>query len=169
MKVSHLFGKKVISTQGKEGYVISVNAADGKLECLICADENEREFAVDVKNILSAEEKIVFDDRDTAIKKAAPLRLGRAGFDEKGNFLGTLEEFTVEGNRLLKAKIGKKTYPAEVLIFGDVIIVKNMRRLKSDVIKDGKVLIKKGTPLTDDVAAYAQEAGELVQANLKTL
>ena len=40
MKVSDLYGKKIESTACKKGYIISVNANAGRLECLICADED---------------------------------------------------------------------------------------------------------------------------------
>lgn len=170
MNVSEFYGKKVESTAGKKGYVISVNAYAGKLECLICADEDENEFAVDVKNIVTLENNlIVYEDRESAIKASKPLRLGCAGFDEKGVYLGNLEEYTFSKNKLLKAKIGKKTYPAEGVLLGDVAIVKRIKRVKADVIKNGKVIIKKGTPLTNEVLADAESQGEYIQTSLKSI
>lgn len=170
MNVSEFYGKKVESTAGKKGYVISVNAYEGKLECLICADEDENEFAVDVKNIVTLENNlIVYEDRESAIKASKPLRLGCAGFDEKGVYLGNLEEYTFSKNKLLKAKIGKKTYPAEGVLLGDVAIVKRIKRVKADVIKNGKVIIKKGTPLTNEVLADAESQGEYIQTSLKSI
>lgn len=170
MKISAFYGKKVESTDGKKGYVISVNANAGRLECLMCADEDENEFAVDIRNILSVEHnKIIYDDRESAIKASKPLRLGCAGFDEKGIYLGNLEEFTFSKTKLLKAKIGKKTYPADAVLAGDIIIVKKVKRVNTDVIKDGKVIIKKGTPLTAEVLASAENQGEYIQTNLKSI
>lgn len=169
MNVSEIYGKKIESTAGKKGYVISVNAIDGVLECFICADENEKEFAVDVKNIVSIGEKIVYEDRENTFKKSKPLRLGRAGFDEHGKYLGILEEYSFKGNKLSKIKIGKKNYPAEGIICGDVIIVRGAKRLKFDVIKDGKIIIKKGTPVTGNLLKSAEKQGEYVQTNLKSI
>lgn len=170
MKVSSIYGKKVESTAGKKGYAISVNANAGKIECLICADEDENEFAVDIKNIVNIENNIIiYEDRESAIKASKPLRLGCAGFDEKGVYLGNLEEYIFSKNKLLKAKIGKKTYPADSVITGDIAIVKHVKRVKADIIKDGKVIIKKGTPLTAEVLAAAQTQGEYVQTNLKSI
>lgn len=170
MKVSDFYGKKVESTDGKKGYVISVNANAGRLECLICADEDENEFAVDIKNIISCElHKIIYEDRESAIKASKPIRLGCAGFDEKGIYLGNLEEYTFSKTKLLKAKIGKKTYPVETVLAGDIIIIKQIKRINSDVVKDGKVIIKKGTPLTAEVLNAAETQGEYVQTNLKSI
>jgi len=111
MKVSMFYGKPVESTAGKKGYVISVNANAGRLECLVCADEDEKEFFVDLKNVISIDGKIVYEDRDSAFKASKPVRLGRAGFDENGKYLGNLEDYVFSGNKLLKAKIGKKKLP----------------------------------------------------------
>lgn len=169
MNVSIFYGKKVLSTAGKKGYVISVNASAGKIESLGCADEDENEFIIDVKNVLNYGDAILFDDRESALKAAKSIRLGCAGFDEHGNFLGTLQEYTFSKNRLLKAKIGKKNYPTDGIVCGDVVIVKGTKKLRHDVIKDGKVLIKKGTPLTSEVLKTAEKSGEYVQTNLKSI
>ena len=169
MNVSQFIGKKVVSTQGKTGYVLSVNGGNGRVECLACADEDEKEFLIDVKNIVSAGEKIVFDDRAGAIAAAKPLRLGRAGFDESGAYLGEICDYIFKGNALLKAKIGKKNYPAERLVCGDVVIVKHVKKLTCDVVKDGEVIFKKGTPVTKALLKKAQALGEYVQTNLKSI
>ena len=169
MNVSDFFGKKVVSTSGKAGYVISVNGGAGRIECLVCADEDEKEFFIDVKNVLSVGDKVVFEDRQSAMKAAKPLRLGRAGFDEKGTYLGEVEDYVFKGNKLIKAKIGKKNYPADELTCGDVIIVKGKKRLKQDVIRDGAVILKKGTVVTPEVLERAREAGEYVQTSLKSI
>lgn len=169
MNVSLLYGKKVVSTEGRQGYVISVNAAAGKIECLSCADEDENEFLIDMKNVLKIGDTILFEDRERAIKSAKPVLLGRAGYDEAGIFLGTLEDMTYSRNKILKVKIGKKSYQASELTYGDVVIAKKTKKLKRDVLKDGKVLIKKGTPLTEKILSFAEKEGELVQTNLKSL
>lgn len=169
MNVSLFYGKKTVSTEGKRGYVISVNACAGKIECLVCADEDENEFIVDVNSIKSFGDKIIYEDRASAIKKAKPIRLGRASYDDKGRYLGCIEEFTCSGAKILKAKIGNKSYPANELIYGDVIIAKSSNKFKSDVVKDGKVIIKKGTPVTEKALTVAKKEGEYIQANLKSI
>ena len=169
MVVSEIYGKKIESTNGKKGYVISVNANAGVLVCFICADENEKEFAVDVKNVICIGEKIIYEDRENVIKSSTPLRLGRAGFDEQGKYLGVLEEYTFKNNKLSRIKIGKKNYPAEGVVCGDVVIVKGAKRLKYDVVKDGKVIIKKGTRVTDGLLKNAEKQGEYIQTNLKSI
>ena len=70
-----LYGKKTESTDGKSGYVISVNASNGKIVCFTCADENEKEFTIDVKNIVKIGDKIIYEDREHTLKNAKPVRL----------------------------------------------------------------------------------------------
>lgn len=169
MNVSLLYGKKVLSTEGRKGYVISVNAAKGKIECLTCADEDENEFYIDMKNVLKIGDAILFEDRDKAIKTAKPIRLGRASYDDAGIYLGNLEDVSCSGKRILRVKIGKKNYNPNELVYGDVVIAKRTKRLKCDVIKDGTVIIKKGTPVTGEVLAKAEKEGEFIQTNLKSI
>ena len=169
MKVSELIGKQVLGTEGRQGYVISVNAEGAKIEYLLCADEGEREFIVDIENITQAGEIIAFEEKKSVKSHAAPLRLGRACFDERGIYLGVLEDYSFFGDRIKNARIGKKNYPAEGIIAGDIVIVKNFRRLGSDVIKDGKTLYKKGTYVTAEVLTEAALSGEYVQTTLKSL
>lgn len=169
MNVSLFYGKLTESTAGKKGYVLSVRANAEKLIGLICADENEKEFFVDIKNIVKIGERIIYEDRESQVKNSRPVRLGCAGFDEEGKYLGTVEEITFSGNKLLKAKIGKKTYPAEALTYGDAIIVSKIKKLKYDVVKDGEVVFKKGTPVTEELLAAAENAGEYVQTKMKSI
>ncbi len=170
MKLSLLYGKPVKSTTGRKGYVVSVNGGNGKIQCLICADENENEFTVDVRNIISVKATVLFEDRESDIKKSRPVRLGKPVYDCEGNFLGHLSDFTVENGRINCAHVGKKKISADDIVCGDAVIVKsNVRILKSDVEKDGKIIIKRGTPLTPEVLEKACEHGEYVQANLKSI
>lgn len=168
MKVSKMLGKRIMSCSGKEGYVFSVNAdKDGEI-FMLCADDNEKEFALNLKNATHIGKNTLFEER--ADKEfATALRLGKACFDEDGKCIGRLEDFIFCGGKLKRAKIGKKNYPAEGLILGDVIIVKSVSLLKSDVVKNDTVLFKKGTPITDEVLEEAVAYGEYVQTRLKSL
>lgn len=169
MKISTVYGREVISTAGKRGYILSVHTEGAKLIGFTCADQNEREFGLDIGNVLKFGDSILFRDESAPPIAAPRLRLGRAAYDEKGNWLGLAEDFTFSGNRLQKARIGKKNYPAEGLVFGDVLIVKSGRKLRYDVEKNGKILLKKGTPLTAEAMETARKEGEYVQASLKSL
>ncbi|MDE7182245.1 MAG: hypothetical protein K2O41_04330 [Clostridia bacterium] len=170
MKLSQLFGKPVLSTAGKMGYIISVNGNGGKVQCLVCADENENEFSVDIKNVISVKNTVLFEDRENVLKNSVPIRLGKPVFDSEGKFVGHLSDLSVENGAIDFAHVGKKKISASDFVCGDAVILrKHVRVLKSDVEKDGKVLIKRGTPLTPEVLEKACEHGEYVQANLKSI
>ena len=170
MKISELFGKKVNGTAGKSGYVLSVFANGNKLEYLVCADENEREFTIDYKNIKSVRESVTFEEAESQYAAARPLRLGRPVFDCEGLYLGKLTEITCDKNAVTSAHVGNKKFSAEDVVCGDAVIVKNSARIiKSDVKKNGKILFRRGTPLTGEVLKKAQKQGEYVQTNLKTI
>ena len=61
-----------------------------------------------MKNVLKLGEPIIFDDRESKIKAAKPVRLGRASYNDKGIYLGNLVDMTVSGNKIMRVKIGKK-------------------------------------------------------------
>ena len=165
MKISQLFGKKVLSTAGKRGYVVSATVEDTKLASLVCADEDEKEFVIDAANVKSIKDKVIFKDEKSKIR-GEHLRLGKPVYD----CTGILTDFTAERNELVYAHVGKKKFSASDLVCGDAVIVKSSARvLKSDVKKNGRVIIRKGTPLTPEVAEKAQKHGELIQTNLKTI
>lgn len=169
MKVSSLLGKIAEGAGGKRGYVISANV-NGRGEVFLkCADENEREFTVLARNITGADEKVTFSEGQSAPPPCRALRIGTAAVDEKGAYIGVIEEFFLKDGRISKVKIGKKNYPAERLTLGDVVIVKTFKKLKSDVTKNGKIILKKGAYLTEEAAAAAEAEGEYVQTRLKTI
>ena len=170
MKVSLFYGKKIESTAGSSGYVICVNVSGWKLVSLTCADGNEKLFTVRVESVKSVKDKLVYTDKCNTVKDATPLRLGKPVFDCEGTYLGKLTDFSVEKNIITYAHVGTKKFSADDIVCGDAVLVKSSARiLKSNVKKNGKVLIKRGTPLTPELVKKAQNMGEYVQTNLKTI
>lgn len=169
MKVSIYYGKETLSLAGKKGYIISVNIKGGKIVSFTCADENEKRFLVDAKAVKSVKEKVVYSEEGKP-EAGASLRLGVPVYDCEGNFLGRLTDFIAEKNNLVYACSGNKKYSADDIVCGDAVIVKSSARiLKSDVKKNGRIILKKGTPLSSETLKKAQLAGEYIQANLKSL
>ncbi len=170
MKVSEICGRIIKSASGKTGYVISVNEFAGKPCCLVCADENEREFTVDIKDVSMERGEMIYADRAYLAKHSVPIRLGKPVYDTEGKFLGTLTDYTFQPQKEGFACVGRKKYPAADVANGDVMIVRRYTpTLKSDVEKDGKVIFRKGTHVTEEVLEAARAEGEYVQTNLKTL
>lgn len=168
MKLSLFYGKQIKSAAGRTGYVISVHALGGKIVGLGCADGDEKEFFADADGAKISKGKITFKKESKTA--GTPVRLGIPVFDCEGAYLGRLTDFIVEKNILTFALVGNKKFSADDIVCGDAVIVKSCARvLKSDVKKNGKILIRRGNPLTPEALKKAQDNGEYVQANLKTI
>ena len=171
MKLSSIYGKEVESTdKGRRGWVRGVCGFGGAPQFLQCFDEEEREFDIDIKNVVAFGEKIIFEDRAAARSKSRNMRLGVAAYSEYGNFLGHLTEIVTDRGGGVRYVIGKKSYRPEDVTTGDVMIVHPPRTLKDNVLtEDGAVVLKKGTALTGEALKKAEAAGEYFQARMKTI
>ena len=170
MKVSLLFGKRVESASGRSGYILRVNAIGNDITSFTCVDNDEQEFDIPVKNIRSVRNTVTYSyaGKHGGLEKS--LTLGRPAFDCEGNFIGKLSEIIIEKYEITSVFVGNKKFSAEDVICGDAVFIKsNVRFLKSDVKKNGKIIFRRGTPLTDEVMEKAQLVGEYVQTNLKTI
>ena len=170
MKISEIYGKEVKSKEGKlRGWVRGVIGTAGALQFLQCFDEEEREFDVDVKDVIKFGEIIIFEDRAAAKSESRDMRLGIPAYNESGVFLGHLKEIEQDRNGT-KYVIGKKRYDASDVSAGDAVIVREKRTLKENVVsEDGAIVLKKGTVLSDEALKRAEIAGEYFQAQLKTI
>ncbi len=170
MKLSQVFGKPVESASGRSGYIISVNACGNKITGFTCADRDELEFDIPAKNIKSIKDTVIYTRGGNRGDGEKSVRLGRPVFDCEGNFIGKLTDITFDKFTITHIYVGNKKFSADDVICGDAVIIKNsVRFLKSDVIKNGKIIFKRGTPVTDGIAEKAQLVGEYVQTNLKTI
>lgn len=169
MKLSDLFGKIVLSDEGKRGYVLGINIFEGRLAYLRCADEEEREFVIETGDILSIGKEIVFRDFKTIKKKSTPLSLGKACYDLYGRYLGYLKEVEFKNDRLFRLKIGSRNYAADTVTIGDAIIIDERKKLKDSVVSKGKIIFSEGQEINDDILSIAKDSGEYVQTKLKSL
>ena len=170
MKVSQLFGKRVESADGKKGYIIRVNCIEKHIKSFTCADGDEREFDIPVKNIVSGGNTFTYSHEEKGDGTERSISLGKPVYDCEGNSIGALTDIITEKYRMVSVVVGNKKFSAEDVICGDAVIIKsNIRFLKSDVKKNGKIIFRKGTPLSKEVVEKAQLAGEYVQTNLKTI
>ena len=170
MKISGLFGKKVESASSRSGYIIRVNAIGNDITSFTCADEDEQEFDIPVKNIKSVKNTVTYSYAGKHGGNETSLNLGKPVFDCEGNYIGKLTDIVTEKYTIVSFFVGNKKFSADDIICGDAVIIKNtVRFLKSDVKKNGKIIFRRGTPLSEEVAKKAQLAGEYVQTNLKTI
>jgi hypothetical protein len=124
MKISNLYGIKVESfNKKKNGYVLNIATEGNQITCLICIDDNEREFLIKTADIISMGEKIVFDKGSTKQPCKNKLQLGKSCFTQSGKFLGKLTDYEYTNFNLKFAIIGNKKFATTRLSFGDIIIV----------------------------------------------
>ncbi len=170
MKLSQIYGKRVESVSDRSGYVIRINADGNRITSLTCADGEETEFDIPAENIKSVKDTVKYTRGCESGGNAKSVKLGLPVFDSEGNYVGRLTDITADKYFIRYVHVGNKKFPADDVICGDAVIIKNnVRFLKSDVKKNGRIIFRRGTPLTDDVAEKAQLVGEYVQTNLKTI
>ena len=170
MKISQLFGKKAESASGRAGYILRVNGIGNDITSFTCVDSDEQEFDVPVKNVKNIKNSLTYSYAGKHGGSERSLCLGKPVFDCEGNFIGRLNDIITEKYRIIYIVVGNKKFSADDVICGDAVIIKNtVKFLKSDVKKNGKIIFRRGTPVTDEVAEKAQRVGEYVQTNLKTI
>lgn len=170
MKISCLFGKEVESVSGRSGYILRVNAIDSDITSFTCVDGDEQEFDIPVKNIKSVKDTITYSYAGKHGGSEKSLTLGKPVFDCDGNYIGKLTDIIIEKYKLTSVFVGNKKFSADDIIYGDAVLIKSsVRFLRSDVKKNGKVIFRRGTPITCEVMEKAQLVGEYVQTNLKTI
>lgn len=133
MKISRLFGQKIY-TDGDEGVILGIDFAEGRIAGFIIADGSLNERYACAKDVTLGK-KIVC--RKTTKKPALinGLKLGRAAFDEEGNFVGYLKDVEAHGFELVSARIGNASYPFSQIAAGDAVIVHG-RTLAAMAAKD---------------------------------
>ncbi len=169
MKLSELFGKEVAAESGgRRGWVRGVLGTAGVPRFLLCFDGEEREFTVDLCRARTEGERIIYGSGAAAKRACAQLRPGTPAFTESGRFLGRLNDIEYN-DASARCLIGRKKFRAEDVSFGDVLIVRQPRTLKQDVTDESGVVLKKGAALSGDNLRRAAEAGQYVQAQLKSI
>ena len=170
MKLSTIYGKRVENAAGRCGYVLRINASGNKITGFTCADGDEVEFDVPVKNVKSIKNVVTYTYGGERGADEKSITLGKPVFDSEGNYIGRLTDITAEKNVITLMHVGNKKFSSNDVICGDAVIIKNtVRFLKSDVKKNGKIIFRRGTPVTGEVAEKARLAGEYVQTSLKTI
>jgi sporulation protein YlmC with PRC-barrel domain len=94
-KVSQIFGKSVISSSGKEGYVLGFIRDKNQITALICADENEKRFSILPEKLEG--DKIFYDKKIATCSGGKGISLGKPAFNLSGKYLGKLYDYVCSG------------------------------------------------------------------------
>ena len=137
MKVSQLYGKIIESANKKKcGYILGISHTSDTIDGYICCNESENEFFADSTSARFIGDKAIVLKTDKAVKRGARLKLGHAVYSEDGKFLGHVDDYTVKGNKILYAHIGKRKLDFGRLILGDVAILKSAHAQAEVAAKD---------------------------------
>ena len=95
MLISSLVGKTVLSRSGERfGYVLALRPTRDmkKLSCLVCADEDEEEFFLPARAVLSVEDAVITGRQRTNAPTGIPSPIGSPVYTHTGEQLGTITD-----------------------------------------------------------------------------
>lgn len=130
MQLTSLIGKQILSPAGEHiGYVLAARPSRDlkKVSCLVCADENEEEFFLPVKNVLSFGDALIAQHTHAAAPSGIPCPISSAVYSSEGERIGTLGELLIGEDAdplfIVHEDGAKFTYPLSRVALGDSIIV----------------------------------------------
>ncbi len=137
MKASEIFCKPVVCEDKKRrGYILGISCVEDLIEGYICCNERENEFFAESFGVKFTDESAVIIKVGKQSKRGVRLKLGYPLYSEAGKFLGHVEDFTVKGNKIVWAHVGKRKYPFTRLTLGDVAVLKSARADAETAAKD---------------------------------
>ncbi len=126
MNISKLYELPVQRVDGKRrGYVLAVLREGDGVAAIACADENEREFFVDARSIVRLSDAIIYQTEGAKRTKKNVLRLNVPCYDERGKFLGYVEDYILKSCSVKSCVIASRSYPAGRVCLGDVAVLRD--------------------------------------------
>ena len=137
MKISELYGKEIICTNGKrKGIILGVINERDEIRWIVCCYEDEKRFFVSAESVITLSGTAQFTKAAKAQKKTASLRLGKAVYNCNGVFCGYLEDCVLSGLKITHAVVNGKKIPFNDVISGDVCLLKDRKTSASIAAKD---------------------------------
>lgn len=126
MKASQIFCMPISSEDKKKrGYILAISCVKDTVEGYICCNEHENEFFAESAGAKFLNSSATFLLTGKENKKGYRLRLGQPLYSDGGRFLGHVDDFTLRGNRIVCAHVGKRKFAFDRLAISDVAILKN--------------------------------------------
>lgn len=128
MQLSLLIGKQIVTQAGKRlGYVTGVYLDRGRkrITALAAADEDEEEFFLSPRAVLSFGDAIIARDTRLSAPVGVPSPVGLAAFSDKGESLGTVGDLLLEEQTtMVLVKDGTRIFvPADCVLTEETAIV----------------------------------------------
>jgi hypothetical protein len=103
--------------------VLNIALSGNNITHLICVDTNEREFFIPTQQIISFDDKIIFERVSPKQPHIHTLQLGKLCFTQNGKYLGRLNDYEHKNFSIKYAIIGNKKIEINRLTHGDIVIV----------------------------------------------
>lgn len=129
MQISSFIGKPILSPAGSSlGYVLQVYTTRDmkKISCLVCADDEEEEFYLPARAMLSYGDAVLAGKARLSAPSGIPSPIGKTVFAHTGEKLGTVTDLQAEADAsmLMVTREGEKTaFPADCAAIGETVIV----------------------------------------------
>ena len=128
MRFSSWIGKDVLSRSGERlGYVVALRLTRDmkKLSCLVCADEEEAEFYLPARAVLSAEDAVIAGRQRFEMPTGQPCPVGRSVYLHTGEFFGVIADVDTGEEPALAVwtEDGERSVPAACAAMGETVIV----------------------------------------------
>lgn len=128
MRFSSWIGKDVLSRSGERlGYVVALRLTRDmkKLSCLVCADEEEAEFYLPARAVLSAEDAVIAGRQRFEMPTGQPCPVGRPVYLHTGEFFGVIADVDTGEEPALAVwtEDGERSVPAACAAMGETVIV----------------------------------------------
>lgn len=130
MQITSLIGKQILTPAGENiGYVLAAYPSRDlkKVSCFLCADEDEEEFFLPAKCVLSYSDVLIATRTRMSVPTGVPCPVSYAAYTHTGSRMGTVEELILGEDAdplfIVYTDGAKVTVPAARAILGDALIV----------------------------------------------
>lgn len=109
MQISTLISKPVLSPSGAAyGYITDVRLTRdyAKISCLVCADEEEEEFYLPMRTVLSVSDAVIAGKARLSSPTGIPSPVGKTAYSFTGELLGTVSDVILEEDEETKLVVG---------------------------------------------------------------
>lgn len=159
MEFSKLIGKQVFTQNGELlGYVTGLYLTEdlSSISHLCCADEEEEEFCLPFSSVSKIGDALFAQNLRAEKPEGVPCPVGKAVYDENGNFLGAASGLTSGscGVLTVRTPLGEKEFSARRILVGDTVIFRaksntgSKKAVKRQLTEDEKI---SPAALTDEV------------------
>ena len=170
MQLSSLIGKQILSPAGEVlGYVKGAYLSRDfcKLSLLVCIDDEEEEFYLPSRAVLSAEDVVVAGKGRLEKPTGVPCPVGKTAYTERGEYLGQVVDFLYGEEGITPVFIALKdgvrtTLSVDLVTVGETVMLRDAESAKPVRVRPKKTAA--GSSRKVQAPPEEKKAGETGQA-----